>query len=158
MANYTGIDGFGSVIVTGAAVLTTGQTVFTVAGGPIRIVDLISYCTLANGVGAQTLKWTADGSAAGQAATDICAASGDLASFAAGGIMYCNFTTLATAPVITQTAGVALYGPTASTGGGVIIPAGILLTTYTGGPSTGTWQHYMRWLPLAAGVSVTAAF
>lgn len=158
MVQLTGVDGLVQVTVTGAAVITTGQTVFTVTGGPIKITDLCSYCITANGTGAQTLKWQGDGSAAGQAATDITAASGDLVSFAAGGVVYANFTTLATALVITQTAGVFLSGPTAATGGAVVVPAGIVTTVYTGGPSTGTWKHFLRWTPLDAGVAVTAAF
>jgi hypothetical protein len=146
---------FDKSLSTTAAVITTGVTVFTISGGPVRIMDLCSYCITANGAGAQTLKWTADGSAGGQAATDFTGASGDLAAFAAGGVVYANFTALSTALVITQTAGVYLWGPTTSTGGGVIVPAGIITSTYTGGPSTGTWQHFMRYVPLSPAAIVS---
>lgn len=152
-----GVDGTSQVCVSGAAVLATGVTVFTVAGGPIRISDLVSYVIVGGDATAATLKWTADGDVG--AATDFTAASSALTSLAAGGIVYCNFTSLATAPVITQTAGVALAGPTTSTGGGIYVPAGIIVMTIGSGPTvTATYKHFMRWTPLAPGVTVTAAF
>jgi len=81
------------------------------------------------------------------------------ASLIAGTVIYCDFTTLATAPVITQTAGVALMGPTAATGGGVIVPAGIIKMVIGGADTTTTtWKHFLAYIPLADGVTVTAAF
>lgn len=152
-----GIEGYGQATATGAALLVNGTTVFTIAGGPIRIVDLVSYVIVGGDAAASTLQWSADGTVG--AATTFTNASSSLASLAAGGIVYNNFTTLATAPVITQTAGVALAGPTTSTGGGIYVPAGII-TMVIGGANTttGTYSHYMRWVPLARGVTVTAAF
>jgi hypothetical protein len=42
---------------------------------------------------------------------------------------------------------------------GIIVPAGIITTTVGSGPTTtGTYKHYMRYKPLATGVTVTAAF
>jgi hypothetical protein len=81
-----------------------------------------------------------------------------VASVAPGGIVNCDFTTINTAPVIAAN-GVALQGPTTSTGGSVIIPAGILKMVIGGADTTtSTFKHVMRWIPLASGVSVTAAF
>lgn len=152
-----GVDGFGQSVSTGAALLVNGTTVFTVTGGPIRITDLFSYVIVGGDATAATLKYQADGLVG--AATDICAASGALTSLAAGGIVYCNFTSLATAQVITQTAGVALAGPTTSTGGGVYVPEGIITMVVGTGPTlTATYKHFMRWVAMARGVSVTAAF
>lgn len=152
-----GIDGYGQAVSTGAALLTTGTTVFAVAGGPIRIIDLVSYVIVGGDSTAATLQWSADGTVG--AATTFTGASSSLASLAAGGIVYCNLTALTTAPVITQTAGVALAGPTTSTGGGIYVPAGIITMTIGSGPTvTATYSHYMRWVPLARGVTVTAAF
>lgn len=157
MVAITGVDGLGMVTTTGAAILANGTTVFTVAGGPIRITDLVSYCIVGGDGAASTLQWSADGTVG--SATTFTGASASLAAFAAGGIVYCNFTALTTAPVITQTNGVALYGPTTSTGGGIYVPAGIITMVIGGADSTtGTYKHHMRWLPLASGVSVTAAF
>lgn len=152
-----GIDGYGQGITTGAALLVDGTTVFTIAGGPIRICDLVSFVIVGGDSTAATLQWTADGTVG--AATTFTGASSSLASLAAGGIVYCNFTALTTAPVITQTNGVALAGPTAATGGGIYVPAGIIKMTIASGPTlTATYQHFMRWMPLARGVTVTAAF
>lgn len=144
--------------ISTAQLLVTGTTIFTVTGGPILIQDLFSYCTVTFEATAFTIQWSADGSATGQAATTISAASGSLSAFAAGGVIYNNFTTINTAPVITQTAGVFLRGPTTSTGGGIVVPAGIITTTVTNGPSaTGKLQHYMRWTALGNGCVVTAS-
>lgn len=152
-----GIDGYGQSTVTGAAILANGTTLFTIAGGPIRITDLLCYCIVGGDSAASTLQYSADGTVG--AATTFTGASSSLASLAAGGVVYCNLTALTTAPVITQTAGVALAGPTTSTGGGIYVPAGIITMVIGGADSTtGTYKHYMRWIPLARGVTVTAAF
>lgn len=152
-----GVDGFGQATATGAGLLVNDTTVFTIVGGPIRITDLVSYVIVGGDAAESTLKWNADGTVG--AATDFTAASASLANLAAGGIVYCNFTALNTAPVITQTAGVALAGPTTSTGGGIYVPAGIIkMVIGTADTTTATYKHYMRWVPLARGVSVTAAF
>lgn len=152
-----GVDGLGQITSTGAAILANGTTVFTIAGGPIRISDLVSYCIVGGDAAASTLQWSADGTVG--SATTFTGASSSLGSLAAGGIVYCNLTALTTAPVITQTNGVALAGPTTSTGGGVYIPAGIITMVIGGADSTtGTYKHFLRWMPLAQGVTVTAAF
>ncbi len=151
------IDQAEKSVITGAALLVDGTTVFTIAGGPIKVLDLVSYVIVGGDSTAATLKWNADGTVG--AATDFTAASSALTSLAAGGIVYCNFTTLATAPVITQTAGVALAGPTTSTGGGIYLPAGIIKMVIGSGPTvTATYAHYLRYRPLSTGVTVTAAF
>lgn len=156
MTAVTGIDGMAQVTVTGAALLTNGTTVFTVAGGFIRITDLISVNVVDSDSAASTIQWSADGTLG--SATTITGASVSTASVAPGGIVNCDFTALTTAPVIAAN-GVALQGPTTSTGGSVIIPAGILKMVIGGADTTtSTWKHIMRWIPLAPGVSVTAAF
>lgn len=152
------VDGAGGLVtVTGSAILANGTTVFTIAGGPIRISDLVSYCTTGGDAAASTLQWSADGTVG--AATTFTGASSSLTNSIAGALAYCNFTALTTAPVITQTAGVALAGPTTSTGGGIYVPAGIITMVIGGADTTtGLWKHYMRWAPLAPGVTVTASF
>jgi hypothetical protein len=65
---------------------------------------------------------------------------------------------LTTAPVIAAE-GVALQGTTTSTGGSIIVPAGIITLVIGGADTTTTtFRHIMRWFPLGNGVSVTAAF
>jgi hypothetical protein len=152
-----GVDGYGQATSTGAALLVDGTTVFTIAGGPILITHLLSYVIVGSDATAATLKWNADGTVG--AATDFTAASAALTSLIAGAVVYCNFTTISTAPVITQTAGVALAGPAAATGGGIYVPAGIIKMVIGSGPTvTATYQHFMRWIPMARGVTVTPAF
>lgn len=156
MVNITGVDGLGQTTKTGAALLTNGTTVFTITGGFIRILDLFSVNVVDSDSAASTIQWSADGTL-GSAVT-ITGASASTASVAPGGIVNCDFTTLATAPVIAAN-GVALQGPTTSTGGSVIIPAGILKMVIGGADTTtSTWRHCMRWVPLEPGVSVSAAF
>lgn len=156
MVNITGFDGLAGVTVTGASILTNGMTVFTIAGGFIRITDLISINVVDSDSAASTIQWSADGTLG--SATTITGASASTASVAPGGIVNCDFTTLATAPVIAAN-GVALQGPTAATGGSVIIPAGALKLVIGGADTTTTtWRHLMRWIPLGPSVSVTAAF
>jgi hypothetical protein len=141
-------------VVTGAALLVTGTTVFTVAGGPIIIQALLSLCMVGSDSTAATLQWSADGTVG--AATTFTAASASRANQAAGDMIVCNFTALATAPDLVA-AGVGL-GPVL-TKSGIIVPAGIITTTVGSGPTTtGTYKHYMRFRPLAPGVTVTAAF
>jgi hypothetical protein len=156
MPAVTGVDGLAQVTVTGAGLLVNGTTVFTIAGGFIRITDLISVNVVDSDSAASTIQWSADGTL-GSAAT-ITGASTSVAAVAPGGIVNCDFTALTTAPVIAAN-GVALQGTTTSTGGSVIIPAGILKMVIGGADTTtSTWRHIMRWIPLAPGVSVTAAF
>lgn len=140
-------------LVTGAALLVTGTTVFTIAGGPIHIFSLLSICMVGADSTAATLQWSADGTVG--AATVFTAASASRANQAAGDMIICNFTALSTAPDLV-TAGVGL-GPVLTRG--VIVPAGIITTTVGSGPTTtGTYKHYMRYRPLATGVTITAAF
>ena len=127
-----------------AATLITGTTIFRVVGGPVILTQLMSYCIAACDATAATLQWSADGDV-GAAAT-FTGASGSLASFAAGGVVYCNFAALTTAPVITGTAGVALSGVSTT---GIIVPAGIITTTIGSGPTTGTFLHYVRYIPMS---------
>lgn len=129
-----------------AAVIAAGTaTIFTVAGGPILLEYLISVCITANDSTATLLKYTADGTDG--AAVDLCAASASLASAAAGTIV--NITgTLASAAVI-ATNGVAIGQATR-----IVIPAGLIQTITSGGVTTGTWVHYIRYTPLGNGVTV----
>lgn len=138
---------------TGAGLLVTGTTVFTIAGGPILIYSLLSICQVGSDSTAATLQWSADGTLG--AATTFTGASLSRASQAAGDMIIANLTALTTAPDLVP-AGVGL-GPVATRG--IIVPAGIITSTVGSGPTTtGTYKHYLRYTPLANGVSVTPAF
>jgi hypothetical protein len=136
-----------------AAVMVTGTTIFTVAGGPIFIDELISLCLTPNDATASTLQWSADGTVG--AATTFTGASASLASAIAGTMAVCNFTALSTAPDLIV-AGVGLASVKTR---GIIVPAGIITTTIAVGSTTGTWNHFRRWRPMAnLETTVTPAF
>jgi hypothetical protein len=137
---------------TAAAVLASGTaTIFTIAGGPIEILTLLSVCITANDGTASTLQWSVNPTDG--AATTISAASASLASVAAGTIVNINGV-LATAAVVTAT-GTAISQGSGGTGGGVIAPVGVIESIVGVGASTGTWTHHLRYKPLARGVTVT---
>ncbi len=135
------------VVTTAAAVIANGTaTIFTIAGGPIEVLNLISVCVTDNDGTATTLKYTADPTDG--AATDLCAASASLASLAAGNVI--NITgTLANAAVITTN------GTAISQAGRIVVPVGVIQTITTVGATTGTWTHHLRYKPLARGVTVS---
>lgn len=141
-------------VVTSAAVMVNGTDAFTIAGGPIVALDLISVCVTANNATASTLQWQADGTD-GSSAT-FTGASASLANLAAGNIVATLFTVTTTAPAI-YTNGVGI-SRAATTAAGMIIPAGIIEMVIGTGSTTGTWRHYLRYRPLGPNITVTAAF
>lgn len=141
-----------NVAVSGAAVMSNNLVVFNIAGGPLEILALESICQTANDATASTLQWTATGTLGATSAT-ITGATATLANAVIGTNVAAQLTALATAPVINAN-GVNIL----ATPGGIVIPAGTLKLTIGVGSTTGTWKHYLRYRPLATGVSVTAAF
>ncbi|MCK1585485.1 hypothetical protein IVB03_39515 [Bradyrhizobium sp. 168] len=141
-----------SVNTTAAKVMVNGDSVFTILGGPIYILQLLSVCTTANDTTASTLQWSADGTDG--AATTFTGASATLASAAAGAIVAANMTALTTAPDILTT-GVGLGGVTTR---GIIVPAGIITQVIGVGSTTGKWLHYMWYKPMGLGATVQANF
>ena len=127
-------------VYTTAAVLVNGTTVFTVSGGPVQIVSIGCVCITANGATASTIQYSADGTD-GAAAT-ITGASASLANAAAGVIVAAVPGTLATAPAVYAN-GVGIAGTV-----GIIVPAGIITTVVGVGSTTGTWRHFIRYIPL----------
>lgn len=138
------------VATAAAATLVTGTTIFTIVNGPILIQQLVSVCITANDATASTLQWSADGTVG--AATTFTGATATLASMAAGSMIVCNFTALATAPdIITNGVGLA----SVAARNGIIVPAGIITTTVAVGSTTGTFIHYIRYKPLGPRVTVS---
>lgn len=134
-------------IVTGAAVMVNAATIFTIAGGPILLTQLISECVTVNDATASTLQWGA--TPTGLSAQTFSAASASLASAVVGTLVMLNFTSLATPPDIRLT-GVTLAGVISATNYGFILLPGIITTVIGVGSTTGTWRHYMRFTPLRA--------
>ena len=148
-AVYDAYDQEEKAVATSAAVMTNALTVFTIAGGPIEIHNLLAICITPNNVTGSTLQFSTDPTDG--AATTISAASGSLTNAAAGTIV--NITgTLANAAVIT------VNGTAISQLGKIVVPIGIMTLVIGTGSTTGTWTINMRYKPLARGVTVTAAY
>lgn len=137
-----------SVAVSATAVLTNGQTLFTVAGGPIQIVSLMSIFQTANGATASTFQYSSSGTL-GATTQTISGASASLANATAGMSVILQGATLATAPLVN--AGAANL----ANGGTINVPAGTITAVVGVGSTTGTVTHYIRYVPLAKGVTVS---
>ncbi len=143
--------------ITPATMAQATATIFTVAGGAIEILNLMSYCVTTNNTNAAQLQYAFD--ATSGSATTISGASTTLASLVAGDFVIADFTLLTTTPIILSTGISAMLGPT--------VTQRLVITNATGGvvqiivsaaATTGTWGHAMRYRPLGRGVTVTAAF
>ena len=130
-----------------ATTLVNGATLFTIAGGPIIVEQIVAVCVTANDATASTLQFSADGTDG--AATTISGATATLASAAAGTIVATVPGTLATAPAI-YTNGIGIAGTV-----GIVVPAGIITAVVGVGSTTGTWAVHMRYRPLVGGVQVS---
>lgn len=133
------------------AVMVNADTIFTIAGGPIEIMELVSECITLNDATASTLQYSADPTVG--AATTISGASASLANAAAGSGVVLNQTALATAPDLIDP----LVGLTGVNAKGIVVGAGIITVVIGVGSTTGTWRHHLRYRPLRRGVTVTAA-
>ena len=138
-------------IDSNAAVMVNGNTVFTVSGGPILIVDLYSICITANGAVASTMQWQS-APTVGSAAT-FSGASGSLINATAGTTVRIQPTILTTAMTVVTDANGGVQVPIASTGG-IIVNAGTIKLVIAVGSTTGTWKHYLRYKPLSPSSTV----
>lgn len=133
------------------AVMVTADVLFTIANGPIEVLSLVSQCVTGNDATATTLQYTATPTVGD--ATNFSGSSASLASMTAGEGVVLNGTALSTAPDLTAGALVALTGVHTR---GVIVDAGVIELSLGVGSTTGTWKHFLRWRPLAPGVTVVA--
>ncbi len=139
-------------VTTGTtAVMVDGNTLFTIAGGPISVQSLLSLCVTSNGATASTIVYFSVPTTGTSVA--ITTASASLASMIAGATVAIAGTT---ANILTQVALLSTTGPniTSNSAGSVILPAGTIKITVAVGSTTGTWKHFLRWKPLTTGVTV----
>lgn len=136
------------VALKSAAVMTNGLTLFTVAGGPIEIMALVSICATANDATASTLQYSVTPTV-GSAQT-ISGASASLANATAGASVTLAGTALATAALYNANGPNLIANP-----GTIMAPAGTITAVIGTGSTTGTWTHYIRYKPLAVGVTVS---
>ena len=138
--------------IKAAATMVNNQVMFTIAGGSILILELLSECITTNDGTASTLQYRSTPTV-GSAAT-ISGASASLASAAAGATVRLAPTALTTAPTLAAAAagGVQLGTNVANR---VTVNAGVIDMVVGVGSTTGTWKHYLRYKPLGTGVTVT---
>lgn len=137
--------------IKAAAVMVTGNTLFTVAGGPIRVESIVSVCVTGNGATASTIAYNSVPTIG--TSTAIATASASIANAAAGASITAVGSSVAG---VVQAAVYNANGPGfMGIPGSVFVPAGTITITVAVGSTTGTWQHYIRYVPLAAGVTVS---
>jgi len=130
---------------TATAVMVNADVKFTITGGPIQILELLSVCVVANDGTASTLQWQSVPTVG--TATTITGASGSLASATAGTTVLVQPTALSTAPVIVAASAGGLHlGLVAQNH--IIVKEGTLKTVIGVGSTTGTWYHCLRYKPL----------
>ncbi len=131
-----------------AAVISNGLTLFTIAGGPIQILSLVSVCETANDATASTLQYNVTPTTG--VAQTISGASASLANQAAGGSVTLAGTALSTAALLNANGPNLIANP-----GTIFAPIGTITAVVGAGSTTGTWAHYLRYKPLATGVTVS---
>ncbi|MGH8743192.1 MAG: hypothetical protein ACREUY_02845 [Burkholderiales bacterium] len=146
------IDVGEKVTVNAAATMVNNQTAFTIAGGPIQIIELLSECITDNNSTASTLQWRSNPTVG--TATTVSGATTTLASIVAGATIRLAPTALSTAPVIAlASAGGVQIGTNVANR--ITIQPGTIQMVIGVGSTTGTWRHYLRYKPLSTGVTVT---
>ena len=131
--------------------MVNGAVVFTISGGPIQIIDLLSICVTANDATASTMQWQSVPNVG--SATTFSVASATLASATAGTTVRLAPATLATAPVIVAASagGVQLSSNGANS---IDVKDGTIKLVIVVGSTTGTWQHILRYIPLTPNSTV----
>jgi hypothetical protein len=133
-----------------ARTLVDAQTVFTITGSPIMVIELVSFCVTANDTTAATLRWNHTPATGFGSAATFSGVSASTASMAAGSTIVLNATAITTAPDI-RVAGISLGSVKTNN---IILPPGVISLTIASGPSTGTFLHYLRFRPLGLVVNV----
>lgn len=141
-----------TAVQTSAAIISNGLTLFTIANGPVEIMELLSICQTANNATASTLQYSSSGTL-GATTQTISGASAALTSATAGTSVILQGTALSTAPLVSANA-----ANIVAVNGSIVVPAGSITAVVGVGSTTGTWKHFIRYKPLAPGATVTAAF
>ena len=126
-----------------AASLTSNQNLFTITGGPVKILEVGALVTTVLPAGANTLK--VQTTPTGGSATDLCGAT-DTASAAAQALLLVDGTKATALVKNTDTgiiaAGQALHMP-------LILSPGTIRAVFSAGPpATGQLDFFIEWEPL----------
>ena len=132
--------------------MVNADIVFTVAGGPIIIVDILSICITANDATASTAQWQTVPTVG--TATAFSGATASLASATAGSSFRLAPTALATAPPIVTAAGGGALQLGTNVANRITVGAGTIKLVIGVGSTTGTWKHYLRYQPLSPSSTV----
>jgi hypothetical protein len=136
---------------TAAKVMVNGDVIFTVSGGPIQILNLMSTCITANDSTASTLQYNSTPTY-GSAKT-FSGASASLGSATVGTTAILTPTALTTAPtLVTGANGGVQLGLVAQNH--ITVLEGTITVVIGVGSTTGTWRHSITYLPMAPGVTV----
>lgn len=137
-------------IETPSKVMVNADVVFTITGGAIEIIELVSICVTANDATASTMQWQSVPTVG--TATTISGATATLASATAGSAVYLAPATLATAPTIVTAAGGGLLLSIQTNK--IIVKDGTIKLVIGVGSTTGTWRHVLRYKPLSPSATV----
>lgn len=136
------------VISTNVGTMVNAATIFTVSGGPIKIIGLCSICQTANDATASTLQYQTVSTLGALTAT-ISGATATLASAVIGTSVTLLGTALSTPPAINATgAGLMTFTP-------ILVEPGTIKLVIGVGSTTGTWRHYLRYQPMVTGATVS---
>ena len=141
-----------NLVTTSNKVMVTGDAIFHVSAD-ILIYALVSECYSANNSVASTLQWAANNLGTTTIQT-LSNASSSLANVGVGVSLMLNLGAVTNAPVVTNASGAGSLP-----WGTIRVAGGSDITTIIGvGSTTGTWKHYLRYVPLEQGAVVTPAF
>lgn len=147
------LTGYGApaAAISNTKVMVNGDIIFTVSGGPIAIYNLMSECVTANDATASTMQYSSTPTV-GSAAT-ISGASASLANATAGTTAILMPTALTTAPTLATAAngGVQLGQNVANR---IVVKEGTIKVVIGVGSTTGTWRHFISYIPLAPNAKV----
>ena len=131
---------------TATGTVANGAVLFTITGGPIKVLDIMSECITANAAVASTLQYSSTPTVG--SATTISGASASLVSATAGTTVRLAPTALSTSPVVVAASagGVQLGTNVANY---ITVNAGTITAVVGVGTMTGTWRHHIRYAPLS---------
>jgi hypothetical protein len=136
------------VAMSATAVMVNGDTIFTIAGGAILVEALYSECVVTGNTTASTVQYSLTHAVMGD--VTISAASGSVASSPAGSVVTLQTTALNTAALYaSEGATIIATGPSK-----ILLQPGILTVVIGTGSTTSTWRHWIRYQPMAVGVTV----
>ena len=130
---------------SGIKTMVNGDTIFTITG-ELKITGICSRCVTANNATETLLKYIYNPT--GLIATQLEANTSTLAS-AITGTLISLIDTLGTNQPIIYPNGVGVE----MTGAPIIVPAGAL-KLWVSASTTGTWQHYITYVPLEPGATI----